>query len=243
MASAVTDRPRWNALVEAMSAEESLSWALDTFHPRAAFACSFGAEDVVVTDLLLQERTDARIFTLDTGRLPEETHEVAERIRERYGISIAVHVPDGATVARLVHKKGPLSFRRSVVNRRECCEIRKVAPLRAALRGLDLWITGIRRDQAVTRSDAERLEWDETFGLLKLNPIVDWSESRVWEYIRSHGLPYNALHDKGFPSIGCAPCTRAVLPGEDARSGRWWWEASERKECGLHPGSQEGEIR
>ena len=229
--------------VEAMAAAEAIRWAVETFHPNMAFASSFGAEDVVVTDLLLRERADARIVTLDTGRLPEETHEVAQRIRERYGIAIETRFPDRSAVQRLSREKGPFSFRQSVSARIECCEIRKVAPLRKVLVGLDLWITGLRRGQAASRVAVRKLEWDETFGLLKLNPIADWSEERVWDYIRAHDLPYNALHDRGYRSIGCAPCTRAVGPGEDIRSGRWWWESPEHKECGLHPETPQGDIQ
>ncbi len=237
------DLPRLVEAAEGWSAEDAIRWAVDHFHPRAAFASSFGAEDVVVTDLLLRARTDARIFTLDTGRLNEETHEVALRIRERYGIAIETFFPDRDAVERLLSEKGPFSFRESVSHRKECCEIRKVAPLRRALAGLDLWITGLRRGQAVTRVGVPKLEWDEEFSVLKLNPIADWSEERVWDYIRANDLPYNALHDRGFPSIGCAPCTRAVGPGEDIRAGRWWWELPEHRECGIHVNRREGETR
>lgn len=230
-------------IVEGWSAEEAIRWAVDRFHPRAAFASSFGAEDVVVTDLLLRARSDARIFMLDTGRLHEETHDVVQRIRDRYGIAIETYFPDRDAVEHLVREKGPFSFRRSVASRKECCGIRKVAPLAAALGGLDLWMTGLRRGQSVTRAAVRKLEWDEAFGLLKLNPIADWSEERVWDYIRANDLPYNALHDRGFPSVGCAPCTRAVGPGEDIRSGRWWWESPEHRECGLHPEGREGDSR
>jgi len=243
MDRAVLEREQLVERVDAMSAEESIGWALDRFHPRAVFASSFGAEDVVVTDLVLQKRKDARIFTLDTGRLHEETHEVARRIRERYSVEIETFFPDRDTVEDLVRAKGPFSFRESVDNRKECCAIRKVVPLTRALSGVDLWITGLRRDQAATRAAVRRLEWDESFDLLKLNPIADWTEERVWSYIRTNGLPYNALHDRGFPSIGCAPCTRAVAPGEDVRAGRWWWERPEHKECGLHQRAREGDVR
>ncbi len=220
--------------VERLTAEEAVRWALDHFHPRIAFASSFGAEDVVVIDLLLRTRPDARIFTLDTGRLHEETYEVAERIRKRYRIDIETFFPDREAVEQLERGKGLFSFRESIENRKECCGIRKVEPLRRALTGLDAWITGLRRQQAVTRAAVHRLEVDEAFGLLKLNPIVDWTEEQVWDYIRANDLPYNALHGRGFPSIGCAPCTRAVAPGEDVRAGRWWWELPDQKECGLH---------
>jgi phosphoadenosine phosphosulfate reductase len=240
---AALELPRLADAVEGMTAPEAIRWAVDRFHPRMAFASSFGAEDIVVTDLLIRVQGTARIFTLDTGRLHEETHEVARRIRQRYGIAIESRFPDSGDVERLVGEKGPFSFRESVANRKECCEIRKVAPLRRALSGLDLWMTGLRRGQAATRAGVRKLEWDETFGLLKLNPIADWSEERVWDHIREHDLPHNALHDRGFASIGCAPCTRAVAPGEDRRSGRWWWESPEQKECGLHPEWREGDLR
>lgn len=233
------DLERIAAEVDRMSAGESLAWALERFHPRIAFASSFGAEDVVVIDLLLKLRPDARIFTLDTGRLHDETYEVAERVRRRYGIAVETFFPERIPVERIEHEKGLFSFRESVENRRECCGIRKVEPLRRALSGLDAWITGLRRGQAVTRTELRKLERDEAFGLLKLNPLADWSHEQVWEYVRAHDLPYNALHDRGFPSIGCAPCTRAIDPGQDVRAGRWWWEMPAQKECGLH-GSREG---
>jgi phosphoadenosine phosphosulfate reductase len=243
MVSAAFDLRRAADEVEAMTAGEAIRWALDRFHPRAALASSFGAEDVVVTDLMLAERADARIFTIDTGRLHEETHDVASRIRTRYGISIETFFPDRDGVERLVREKGPLSFRTSIDDRKECCELRKVVPLRRALAGLDLWITGLRRGQSPTRAAVSKLEWDEAFGLLKLNPIADWSEERVWEHVRANDLPYNALHDRGFRSIGCAPCTRAVAAGDDVRSGRWWWESQESRECGLHARPRQGEPK
>ncbi len=223
--------------IDGLGATEALRFVLDRFHPKVAFASSFGAEDVVVIDLLARVRPDARIFTLDTGRLHEETYEVAEKIRRRYGIAIESFFPEREEVERLERDKGLFSFRESIANRKECCGIRKVAPLRRALSQLDVWITGLRREQAVTRGVMRRLESDETFGLLKLNPIVDWSEAQVWEHIRANDLPYNALHDRSFPSIGCAPCTRPVAAGEDVRAGRWWWELPEQKECGLHAGT------
>jgi len=228
--------------LETRTSQEVLRWALDRFHPRIAFASSFSAEDVVVIDMLARIRRDVRIFTLDTGRLHEETYEVMERIRARYGVALEVFFPDREAVERLEREKGFFSFRESIENRKECCRIRKVEPLRRALAGLDLWITGLRRDQAVTRGAIHKLEIDEAFGLLKLNPLADWSLGEVWNYIRENGVPYHALHDRGFPSIGCAPCTRPVHPGEEARAGRWWWELPGQKECGLHsePRSWEG---
>lgn len=226
---------RWQSEVEEMPAGEAIRWALQKFHPRVALASSFGAEDVVVIDLLMKTRRDVRVFTLDTGRLHEETYALMERTRERYGISIESYFPERDRVEALERAKGLYSFRRSIEDRKECCAIRKVEPLRRALRGLDIWITGLRRDQAVTRGGLRKLEIDATSpGLLKLNPIADWSHEEVWAYIRANDLPYNALHDRSFPSIGCAPCTRAVKPGEGIRAGRWWWENPENKECGLH---------
>ena len=220
---------------ESKSAEDLLRWALDRFHPRIAFASSFGADDVVVIHMLARIRRDVRIFTLDTGRLPEETYEVMESIRNRYGVVFETHFPDKHKVERLEREKGFYSFRETLENRKECCRIRKVEPLGAALSGLDAWITGLRREQAVTRDGTAKLERDESHpGLWKLNPIADWTLGQVWAFIREHQIPYNALHDRGFTSIGCAPCTRAVRPGEDVRAGRWWWELPEQKECGLH---------
>jgi len=218
--------------------EELLRWALDRLHPRIAFASSFGAEDVVLIDMLVRIRRDARIITLDTGRLHEETYDAMERIRRRYGVVIETFFPDRQAVERLERDQGLYSFRDSIAARKECCAIRKVEPLRRALAGLEAWITGLRREQAVTRGHIRNVEFDEAFGLLKLNPLADWSEAQVWDYIRLHDVPYNALHDRSFPSIGCAPCTRAVRRGEDVRAGRWWWERPEEKECGLHADAQ-----
>lgn len=221
--------------LEPKNAHDVLSWALGRFHPRLAFASSFGAEDVVVIDILARIRQDVRVFTLDTGRLNEETYDVMERIRKRYGISIESYFPDRAKVEALERSKGLYSFRDSIENRKECCAIRKVEPLGRALGGLEAWITGLRREQAVTRGTITKLEKDETRpGVFKINPIADWTEAQVWEHIRKNDVPYNALHDRGFPSIGCSPCTRAIQPGEDVRAGRWWWENPEQKECGLH---------
>ena len=216
------------------SPDATLRWALDRFHPRIAFASSFGAEDVVVIDLLARIRPDARIFTLDTGRLHEETYDVMERIRRRYGLAIETQFPDRAALEPLERSQGYFSFRDSIEARKECCRIRKVEPLRRALHGLEAWITGLRRQQSVTRTGVEKVEIDSGFGLVKVNPLADWTEQDVWDHIRKNDVPYNPLHDRGFPSIGCAPCTRAIQPGEDARAGRWWWEQPAQKECGLH---------
>jgi phosphoadenosine phosphosulfate reductase len=220
---------------EAWSAQQVLGWALDRFHPRIAFASSFGVEDVAVIHMLRQLRPDARVFTLDTGRLPVETYDVMERVREAYGLPLEVYFPERPAVEALQREKGFFSFRQSVEERKRCCGVRKVEPLGRALGTLDAWITGLRREQAVTRTALPALELDPAHGgIVKVNPIASWSEAQVWDYVRAHGVPYNRLHDQGYPSIGCAPCTRAVSPGEDVRAGRWWWENPESKECGLH---------
>ncbi|MEM0029594.1 MAG: phosphoadenylyl-sulfate reductase [Candidatus Nitrosocaldus sp.] len=220
---------------ESKSAEEVLRWAIDRFHPRIALASSFGAEDVVLIDMLARIRKDARIFTLDTGRLNQETYDVMDAIRDRYGVSIEVYFPDAREVEEMVRKHGLNLFYHSVELRKLCCEIRKVKPLNRALSSLDAWITGLRREQADTRASIAKVEVDvQHNGMIKINPLADWTWDMVWEYIRGNNVPYNRLHDKGYPSIGCEPCTRAVQPGEPFRAGRWWWEQDAYKECGLH---------
>ncbi|WP_432823120.1 phosphoadenylyl-sulfate reductase [Trichloromonas sp.] len=200
-----------------------------------ALACSFSVEDVVIIDLLQNVAPATRIFAIDTGRLNEETYEVAESIGVRYGVTIDWHFPERTAVEKLEREKGLFSFRESLENRQECCRIRKVEPLKRALRGLSGWITGLRREQSVTRDDLKSIASDATNGgILKINPLLDWSEAQVWDYANSKRLPVNRLHRQGYPSIGCAPCTRAVQPGEHSRAGRWWWENPEHKECGLH---------
>ena len=220
------------------SAVAFLQWALKKFSPKIALASSFGAEDVVLIDVLVKLDPRVRIFTLDTGRLNEETYEVMDRIREKYKISIESYFPRLEKVQALEREKGFYSFRESVENRRECCAIRKVEPLQRALKGLDAWVTGLRRSQSVTRADDAKIENDDANGLVKLNPLVDWSEDDVWNYIKKNDVPYNNLHDLGYRSVGCAPCTRVVKPGEDIRAGRWWWESPEHKECGIHTKKQ-----
>jgi phosphoadenosine phosphosulfate reductase len=232
--------PGW--LAEA-SAEESLAWANERFGERAAIASSFGVEDVVLIDLASRHAPRIGVFTLDTGRLPPETYEVMEEVRRRYRISIASFFPERAWVEALEREKGFFSFRRSIEERKECCAIRKLEPLARALADKSAWITGLRREQSVTRAEVAIAEIDGAHGgIFKLNPLAAWSEAEVWRYAREHGLPVNALHARGYPSIGCAPCTRAIQPGEDVRAGRWWWESPEHKECGLHnrPATKEG---
>jgi phosphoadenosine phosphosulfate reductase len=214
-------------------AAQVLAWADARFGERAGIASSFGVEDVVLIDLAAQHAPRLRVFTLDTGRLPPETYEVMEQVRRRYGISIESYFPDRAAVEKLEREKGFFSFKRSIEERKECCAIRKLEPLSRALAGRDAWVTGLRREQSPTRAAVETVEIDER-GLFKLSPLADWSEAQIWKYARERQVPLNALHAQGYPSIGCAPCTRPVAPGEDVRAGRWWWESPEHKECGLH---------
>jgi len=199
-----------------------------------AFASSLGAEDMIVTDAILTSRLSIAIFTLDTGRLPRETVELLDRMRQRYSHQIEVYRPDADEVAGYVSAHGVNAFYESVDLRKGCCHIRKVKPLARALAGRDAWITGLRRTQSVTRTELPLREFDTGHGLVKFNPLADWSEEEVWAYIRDRDVPYNALHGRGYPSIGCDPCTRAIRPGEDIRAGRWWWESRDNKECGIH---------
>jgi len=221
---------------EAKSAWDVLKWALDTFGTKIGLASSFGSEDVAIIDMMTRiDKNRTKVFTLETGRLNQETYDVMDAIRARYGIQIEAYFPDQNEVEKMIRTKGMNLMYASVDNRKLCCEIRKVQPLNRALASLDGWITGLRRDQVTTRSSTKKIELDKAHGgIIKLNPISDWSSDMVWDYIRKNNVPYNALHDKGFPSIGCEPCTRAVQPGEDPRAGRWWWENEAAKECGLH---------
>jgi phosphoadenosine phosphosulfate reductase len=203
-------------------------------HSPAALASSFGSEDMVLLDLIARNDVAIEVFTLDTGRLPEETHALIERAHGHYGVPIAIYAPDAASIEAYVRGNGINAFYRSVELREECCAIRKTAPLARALVDKGAWITGQRRAQSLTRRDLVIEEYDAVHDLPKFNPLADWSDGEVWGYIRAHKVPYNPLHDRGYASIGCAPCTRAVEPGEDIRAGRWWWESAENKECGLH---------
>ncbi|HEV2609115.1 MAG TPA: phosphoadenylyl-sulfate reductase [Noviherbaspirillum sp.] len=200
----------------------------------AVFASSLAAEDMVLTDMILRAGLPIRIFTLETGRLHKETIEVLDRIKETYGHDVELYKPDTSAVDAYVRNNGLNAFYDSIDMRKECCRIRKVEPLNRALAGNKAWITGQRRAQSTTRAALDVQENDEAHGMTKFNPLADWSEQDVWNYIRANSVPYNQLHDKGYPSIGCEPCTRAIQPGEDVRAGRWWWENPETKECGLH---------
>jgi phosphoadenosine phosphosulfate reductase len=214
---------------------EVLKWSLDNLHPRIAMASSFGAEDVVVIDMMMKINPKVRIFTLDTGRLNQETYDVMDKIREKYNINIEVMFPDQNEVEQMVRVNGLNLFYHSVGNRKLCCGIRKVHPLNRMLSTLDGWITGLRADQTEVRLNANKIELDEQHnGIIKINPIIEWTWEQTWDYIKENDLQYNKLHDLGFPSIGCEPCTRAIKPGESLRAGRWWWESDSQKECGLH---------
>lgn len=215
--------------------QEVLKWSLDNIHPRIAMASSFGAEDVVVIDMMMKINPKSRIFTLDTGRLNQETYDVMDEIRKKYDINIEVMFPDQNEVEQMVRVNGLNLFYNSIGNRKLCCGIRKVHPLNRMLSTLDGWITGLRADQTEVRLQANKIEIDEQHnGIIKINPIIEWTWEQTWDYIKKNNIPYNKLHDNGFPSIGCEPCTRAIKPGEPLRAGRWWWESDSQKECGLH---------
>ncbi|MEA2621363.1 MAG: phosphoadenosine phosphosulfate reductase [Chloroflexota bacterium] len=221
---------------EHLDALQVLRLALDVIgSERIALSASFGPEDIVLLDLLTELVPRPRVFTLDTGRLPQETYDLIDAVRHRFGVEVEVVFPDAREVEAMTRERGVNLFYRSIDDRRRCCDVRKVAPLRRALQGLDGWITGVRRDQIGTRSGTLKIGFDLEHGMIwKVAPLADWTEEEVWARIRQRDLPYNALHDAGYPSIGCAPCSRAVPAGADARSGRWWWEQPDERECGIH---------
>ena len=234
--ASILDLKKRNLDFESLTARDIVTWALERFNARLALACSFQAEESVLIDMLHRVcGSNFRIFTLDTGRLNQETYDCMDAIRDRYGVSIELYFPDALKVQDMVRSHGLNLFYNSVDLRKLCCGIRKVEPLSRALKSVDAWMTGLRREQAVTRTEVGKVELDEAHGnILKINPLVDWSYDEVWDYIRKNNVPYNELHDQGYPSIGCAPCTRAVRLVEDVRAGRWWWEKPDTKECGLH---------
>jgi phosphoadenosine phosphosulfate reductase len=223
-----------NIRLHDLSAEEILHHVLKEFGDSITFASSLGAEDQVITHMIAQINKETSIFMLDTGRLFPETYDLLEKTNLRYKINIKVFFPNAQQVEEMVNEKGINLFYKSIENRKLCCHIRKTIPLQRALEGKKAWITGLRKQQAVTRTDLDKVVWDDVNGLIKVNPLIEWSENDIWDYIKKHNIPYNPLHDKGYPSIGCQPCTRAIFPGEDIRAGRWWWENPETKECGLH---------
>tara|TARA_B100000609_G_C17126354_1_gene387765 strand:- start:217 stop:957 length:741 start_codon:yes stop_codon:yes gene_type:complete len=220
--------------LQSKSAEEILKAAAEKFSGKVALANSLGAEDQVITDLIVKLKLDIPIFTLDTGRLYNESYDLIAETEEKYNIKIKIYSPDAEEVEQMVLEDGINLFRKSLDLRKKCCHIRKLEPLKRALANNEAWICGLRREQSVTRSDISEVDWDEIHRMPKFNPLVEWSEEDVWKYIKENNVPYNKLHDKGFRSIGCACCTRVVKPDEDVRAGRWWWETPEQKECGLH---------
>jgi len=220
--------------IKCLGIEQSLEYLVNAFPGEVIFSTSFGWEDQVISHIIFKNNLPVKIFTLETGRLFPETYYVWNRTIEMYGKPIHAYYPDTTAVEKMVSSKGPSSFYESVENRKECCAIRKIEPLKRALAGNSCWITGIRAEQSLNREHMDPLEWDDANQILKFHPIFDWTLDQVKTFIRENNIPYNPLHDKGFPSIGCAPCTRAVKEGEDFRAGRWWWEDQDKKECGLH---------
>lgn len=222
-----------NTTLASLDAPERLKLISSQFSEGVVFSTSLGQEDQVITHFISRQKLPVKIFTLDTGRLFQETYDLLDKTIARYKVPVAIYFPEAARVEGMVNVKGPNSFYESVENRKECCFIRKVEPLNRALKDAAVWITGLRAEQSDNRHNLPFAEWDEAHQLIKVNPILDWTLDQMLAFISKENIPYNILHDKGFPSIGCAPCTRAVEPGEDIRAGRWWWEAS-KKECGLH---------
>jgi phosphoadenosine phosphosulfate reductase len=220
--------------VSGLSITDTFKKLNDIFPGRLVFSTSFSYEDQVITDFISTQSFPVSIFTLDTGRLFPETYSTWSRTIERYQLTIDAYYPDAERLQEFVREYGPNSFYESVDNRKQCCHIRKVEPLKRALAGKAVWVTGLRAEHSPNRSDMQILEWDEVNGIIKYNPLLHWTTEEVRQYIDQHDIPYNALHDRGFVSIGCAPCTRAIKPGEDFRAGRWWWEDASKKECGLH---------
>lgn len=214
--------------------ENLLKWISEKHGDKAVFSTSLGYEDQVLTQMIFSQELNIEVFTLDTGRLFPETYSVFSSTLNRYKKSIKTYYPKTELLEKLVSEKGPNSFYESVENRKECCFIRKIEPLQRALNGKEIWITGIRSEQSSNRNELKKVEWDETNKIIKIHPILDWTLYNVKDYIAKFNIPYNTLHDRGYVSIGCAPCTRSVKPGEDFRSGRWWWEDNTKKECGLH---------
>ena len=221
------------------SAQDVLAYSVEKFGKKLTLASSLGIEDQILTHMLSNEMQVMDVFILDTGRLHQETYDVIERTMVQYAFNYRLLFPQADAVENMVSKNGPNHFYKSLENRKDCCFIRKVEPLSRALRGYEAWMTGIRRGQSIDRALTPFFEWDSSHDLLKINPLVKWSKDDVWNYVKRHDIPYNLLHDQGYPSIGCAPCTRAIQPGEDDRSGRWWWEDAVKKECGLHVSPKE----
>lgn len=224
-----------NAEYAQKSAEEIIKFVLEEIGlSRITLASSLSIEDQVLTDIILKVNLKARIFFIDTGRHFQKTYDLMERTMKKYNFNYELYAPESQELETMVSQDGPNSFYHSVELRKKCCEIRKVHPLGRVLRTVDAWICGLRKDQSQTRQDIQVFQWDNANSIYKINPIANWSEEKLWEYIKKENVPYNDLYHDGFPSIGCQPCTRAVKPGDDVRSGRWWWEDPDKKECGLH---------
>ena len=222
-----------NETLKGLSLSEALKQVVSAFPQGVVFSSSFGQEDMVIADVLFSEQLPVRVFTLDTGRLFQETYDLMDLTRARYQTSFEVYFPEAGDVESYVGKNGMNGFYDSVELRKACCHIRKVLPLKRALKGATVWITGLRSEQSENRQQLPMWEWDPGFEVYKFHPLIHWSYEQVLEYLKTRQVPYNVLHDRGFISIGCAPCTRAIAPGEPPRAGRWWWENSQ-KECGLH---------
>ena len=223
-----------NQQFEGQSPDVVLQYFLSEYKGKIALSSSLSIEDQVLTDLIVKADPSTRIFTLDTGRLFPETYSLIDKTNIKYDIHLEVLFPDYREVEKMVKEEGINLFYKGIDQRKTCCRIRKLDPLKRAFEGLEVWICGLRKEQSVTRQAVQLIEWDENNGLIKLNPLINFSETEVWDYIKKNHVPYNKLHNQGFPSIGCQPCTRAVKPGEDIRAGRWWWENPDQKECGLH---------
>jgi len=223
-----------NKILCKLTAEEVIRFLLKEYEGRIIFSTGLGAEDQVLTHMISGINKNTQIFTLDTGRLFQETYELLQITESKYDIKIKVYFPESDAVEKMVNKKGINLFYESIENRKHCCHIRKIEPLTRALSKADAWICGLRNEQTSTRSNLDIVEWDEQHEIIKISPIISWTHGEVWDYIKKNNIPYNRLHDKGYPSIGCQPCTRAVNPGDSNRAGRWWWEMDGNKECGLH---------
>ena len=237
----MAQRPTQTLAQRADAVRSQLSAALRA-HGRLVYSNSLGAEAMVLTDIICSDFPQIDVFSIDTGRLHEQTYALLERLQRRYPGRLRLVYPDAAALEALVAAQGVNGFYHSLQARLECCRVRKVEPFRRAIAGYRAWITGVRREQSAARARGAALAWDSEYGLYKLSPLLEWSETQVWQYIRARGLPYNPLHDRRFPSIGCAPCTRAIQPGESRRAGRWWWEQAESRECGLHPRTQPAAV-
>ena len=230
-----------NEQLQGLSAQEVLTYFIKEYDGKLALGSSLGAEDQVLTDMIAKIDTSTKIFTLDTGRVFPETYQTLHETNEKYGINIEAYFPNSERVERMVNEKGINLFYENIENRKTCCKVRKIEPLSRAMTGVDVWVTGIRREQSITRILTEVVEYDHINRKIKINPLLEWTEDDLWDYIKENKVPYNKLHDKGFPSIGCEPCTRAIQEGEDVRAGRWWWETPEQKECGLH--KRNGQVK